>query len=506
MAEITQSTSGPSFSSLLAPFTGVDNGSARLLKAISASELATLRNGDAVYVESIRDYWKWVPLSTATDDSTGAAAQLRYCNPTVNGANPGRFERLFICSPDWLLQDFFIDTGAAGHNENSGATALLPLNNDRELFQRWGVNTKLDTPRIVTYAQTPTIESNYSIRILSGGSLTIVGTQTITKSGLVLTAVAAQVRTPGAEVAWAITAPTLGAADVGNYAIITASGTPANVGAYARILKDNGGNSVRISPMGLFAVSDLTPFTQVIPAIGDTIKVVSISQLNVALFEVKSNAQVSTLAAPTRNCVVLDSILLEGLNTTLNGLIYTINTNIFYKTCTASNLSFGGLIGGVSFHRFCGGGFSGSCTVRAGSTLQVRQSGILNGSITSAAGGQVVILADTYFQNSQFSCVQGSIVSSQGAAWWDKATANTAITIAFGGIWRQSGAVADWGTVNAGHGIIIISGGQYCYVTKPTVNGTLGPGREAQIGGTDKVYGVVPYIEGANLAALTLAA
>jgi hypothetical protein len=69
----------------------------------------------------------------------------------------------------------------------------------------------------------------------------------------------------------------------------------------------------------------------------------------------------------------------------------------------------------------------------------------------------------------------------------------------------QTGAVADWGANNTSRYYYSI-GGFYSHVTKPTINGTLGAGREAQIGGTDKVYGVVPYVEGANLAHLVLTA
>ncbi len=102
-----------SFTSNLGPFTTVNNGGSRPLKAISASEFATMQNGSVVYVESVKRYYQWNPLSTETDDTGTAASLNHFCNPTVNGVNPGRFEALFaITSPDWLLQDFFIDSAA----------------------------------------------------------------------------------------------------------------------------------------------------------------------------------------------------------------------------------------------------------------------------------------------------------------------------------------------------------------------------------------------------------
>ena len=72
------------------------------------------------------------------------------------------------------------------------------------------------------------------------------------------------------------------------------------------------------------------------------------------------------------------------------------------------------------------------------------------------------------------------------------------------GTWIQSGAVPDWGTNNAGHGIIVASSSVYSYSTLPTVNSGLGAGREARVGGTDKLYAAVPFIEPANNAALVV--
>jgi hypothetical protein len=40
------------------------------------------------------------------------------------------------------------------------------------------------------------------------------------------------------------------------------------------------------------------------------------------------------------------------------------------------------------------------------------------------------------------------------------------------------------------------------YVTKPVINGGLGAGRESIVGGTDKQWGAIPYVEATNEAAL----
>jgi hypothetical protein len=50
-----------------------------------------------------------------------------------------------------------------------------------------------------------------------------------------------------------------------------------------------------------------------------------------------------------------------------------------------------------------------------------------------------------------------------------------------------------WGTANAGFGVVVKSNGGLLYVTKPTINATLGAGRESSVGGVDKVWGAIPF-------------
>lgn len=133
----------------LSPFTGVNNATARLLKAISQFELNSLEEGDVVYVESVRDYWKWLPASTITSDD------ITYCAPTVVGVGAGRFERLMWSSPDWNQQTEW-HIASTGNDENSGL-AGFPLLTTAERRRRWGDNFQL----LATTA--------YHIRYLSNG-------------------------------------------------------------------------------------------------------------------------------------------------------------------------------------------------------------------------------------------------------------------------------------------------------------------------------------------------
>lgn len=495
----------------LAPFTGVDNATARLLKAISAIEFGMLQDGDLVYVQSVRDYWKWVPTSTATDDCTGAAAKLGYCNPTVNGANPGRFERLFICSPDWLLQNFFIDNGAAGHNENSGATALLPLNNDIELYQRWsqGKRARIATAITVTYAQTPITQTNYFYELIAGGSLLIVGTPTISKAGTVLTAVQTQVRTAGAELGWAITAVGLAVADLSKLAVITASGTPANVGAYTHLLKDEGGGKLRVSPFGTYNATT-GAFTQVTPLVGDTIEIRDVFATTLSIGKFEECTQLNDPILATLSRTTFDSI---GLNSNValsnaQGGIVGWGGPIYYVRTLFKQMTFAGQLQNVSaLHLLRGGGIAGGFTVNVRTNVNCTLIGVgASAFLQSRPGGHLSLLVDCYFQNAR--CLtDGGSINSNGCAFFDTA-ASGAITLSMFSmsIWVQAGGVPDWGTANTGFAIHVGSECCYSYVVKPTVNSGLGVGRESRIGGTDKLYTSVPYIEGANNAAMVLTA
>ncbi len=158
MAIVEQSAHGLNVADI-APFTGVNNGSARLLKAISAAELAGLKEGNIVYVMSVRDYWKWLPNSTIADDG----ALVTYCKPTVVGVGNGVFERLFICSPDWTFQTTWVfdelNSSGVASNEHDGSTAITPLLNPGEFNNRHNQDTfwKSSTAYHIRFLSAPTV-------------------------------------------------------------------------------------------------------------------------------------------------------------------------------------------------------------------------------------------------------------------------------------------------------------------------------------------------------------
>jgi hypothetical protein len=489
----------------LAPFTTVNNGGARPLKGISAAEFALLRNGTLVYVESVRDFYKWNPASTEADD-TGAATSLnRYCNPTVNGANPGRLERMFLYSPDWRVQDFFIDS-ATGHNENDGSFTS-PLANDVELYQRWGSECNLENALTVHYAQDPTTITNYNVNIFDNASLTLQGVLTASKTAVAITAVGAHVRTPGAEARHRITGATLGAADVGKLAVIV-TGTPGNIGAYAKILKDNGGGQVIVSPFGKGDLG-FPGFTQVTPVIGDAVDIVTPTTLLVGAIRIKNMARgPGSFGAPPINTAVFDSVTLDGDNTNFGqGELYLDGLYAQLLRGNLKDINFNGPTTISLAGLLCdGGGIEGTINVSSDG-LSLQSSGVLNAAIQVNHGGLFICYIDTYFQASYIITFQGGVVSSAGSAFFDQPLAFiNPIMVSYLSSFGQVGTVGDWGTNNVGYGIYVESGCKYVYQVKPSINGLLGAGREASIGGTDKLYAAVPYIEGANGASMVLRA
>lgn len=458
-------------------------------------------DGQPLYTSSFGGAdWHWqadFPAATATDNETT-------CRPTswIAGGLNGAAVRDLSGNPfTWVQSAWTVDSTAS---DNEQATTVK---NDYEIQRRWGVGIRaqLATAVVITYAQAPTNQTAFLFQIVPGGSLKYLGTPIVTKPGTVITAVQAQVRTAGAEAAWAITAVGLGASEIDKVPVITASAAPGNVGAYSIGLKDEGGGKLRVAPFGTYNAAT-GAFTQITPLVGDVIEIREMTKLTMGKIE-GHNEQSQTAQNPTFG-VTFDSVYLDSMvGAGVAGAIQSIGVGFYYARCVGKILRMGGMSSQMPTQHFWrGAGFA------SGGSITVHTAGILSctligsgASIFARQGSQALFSADCYFQNA--ACgpgFPGGLIESAGVAFFDRTIANQAILVASGSVWRQTGAVPDWGTANAGHGVVVPATGNYIYGTKPTVNGTLGAGREALIGGTDKLYGAVPYVEGANNAALVL--
>lgn len=87
-----------------------------------------------VFVQNVKDYFRWNPTDTATADGITIVAAL------ANGASAGRWERMRIPAREWMAQlTWFVDpSNVAASDENDGTTALTPLKTDAERQRRMG--------------------------------------------------------------------------------------------------------------------------------------------------------------------------------------------------------------------------------------------------------------------------------------------------------------------------------------------------------------------------------
>jgi len=321
----------------------------------------------------------------------------------------------------------------------------------------------------------------------------------------VITAVQTQVRTAGAEALWAITAVGIGATEIGLVPVITASAAPANVGAYSIGLKDEGGGKLRVAPFGTFSATTGL-FTQITPLVGDVIEFREMPLLQLGKLE-GHNGQSATAQSPSSN-VTLDSLTLGSVaGAAYQGALLSFGLGFYYTRCVAKVLRMGGMSSNMPtqhFWRGAGVGTGGTISIHSSGVLSCSQIGALGG-ISLRPGSNLLLSADCYFQNATVTTSFGAaVVSSEGSAFVDRTTSDQAIRVTPGSTWVQILSVPDWGTNNAGHGIFVASLGGYTYTVKPTVNDTLGVGREVLLGGVDTLYAGIPAITAANNAAMVV--
>jgi hypothetical protein len=507
LARVTRKTTASNTGGLVS-FLTVARASANRMIDAPLGMVSSWADGQPLYSTSFGGAdWHWqadFPAATATDNETS-------CRPTswIAGGLTGAAVRASYGNPFTRTQTAWtVDSTAA---DNEGATIVKT---DAEIARRWGPDANIPIQTTITYAQAPSTTSDLSFAYNTDAAISFVGTPTINKPAVVLTVVNVQVRTAGANVFWNITGATLGAADVGKLAIITVSTAGGNVGAYARILQDNGGGNVIVSPFGVVTAAAPNTFAQVTPLVGDTIQVVTPMTLTVGQIYVRSNTQRGVAATPTRNIVTFDSMTLDGGNdagasaTFGPGSIFSSGALIRYVRCIAQNISFSGSTNLLQLHQFHGGGGGDAA---GGSTVAIRspsmnwnQTGFLNCIVAPITGGNCNFATDCYFCNSNLNINQGSTATTRGIAMFNRATASTALSLgaSSNGGWghvRQIGAVADWGSGNAGFGLMVRASSQYTYATKPTINSGLGAGRESSIGGVDTLYAAYPATGAVNL-------
>lgn len=414
-------------------------------------------------------------------------------------------------STDGLSQAAWFIDPVSGNDRNSGLTAATALKTDAERQRRWGnFTTKINQATTVTYLSSPGASDpvNFDVQIGLNSNLQIVGTkQVISISGAPTAALTAvTVLNRGAQTPWDVTAVGLGAAHVGKIIRITAG---PRINNYAVVMKDLGAGKVRVTPFGNLQVSsNFVPFVETPAQAGDVVEVFDMPQIDLGTCAFRSGS--NQTMTPTTAIVLFDTIK-PYCGTVDTASINTTNTAIYFARSILRNCILSGpgaflMAGGLMIEGFVVDATSGTFV---GYSFGAKDCPFCdfagsNFAFTGFFGSTCVLEGDCLFQNSAVAIagmVQGSRVSM-----FDQATADSAFQILPGQVYVSTsffgGPDLLWGTANTGHGAIVRTGGTLAYVTKPTVNSGLGVGREALIGGTDKVWGAVPFAEATNFTTI----
>lgn len=410
--------------------------------------------------------------------------------------------------------NWFVDP-INGNDNNDGSTAALALKTDARRQVLWGgsATALLTKPVTVTYLSSPLSSDivNFNVAYTTGGSLTVTGTKTVTNPAIALTAVTALNR--GTQTPWDVTGVGLGAADVGRLMRITAG---ARLNNYCGVAKDLTGGKVRISPFGNLdvpgAISTSVCFAQVTPQIGDVVEVFTVPILTMGTFIFRSHTAVNPGFGPNVNGIFFDTIGLDGTSSgvlSIPATVQVMGAELFFRQATWQRVKFGGLggiwgAGGIATNTFqIQGGFSNN----GGPFCQFLGFLMTAGAFTVQAGAAAMIGGDCLFQNA--ACQTAGNLYAEFVSLFDRSVANNAVQVFTGGAYRSRQISAGdllWGDGNSGVGVRVISGGTFTYATKPTINTPSGAGRQSLIGGTNKDWATVPYVEANNNAMIVLEA
>jgi hypothetical protein len=397
--------------------------------------------------------------------------------------------------PEWYV------SSVSGNNRNTGLSGS-PIRDLDELNRRYGQGTAwIRQATTIHVMDTPLGYPYLDVGVVDGASLTMVGTTTVAKSGT-FSAVTAQNRTT--QTPTSVTGGTLGAADLGKIIRIPSG---ARAGAYARVLKDNTGNSVRTSPWATFVASEASFPTFVTPQTGDAFEVLNLITLSLSTIKVRSGSSQSiAVGPPLTNCFVVDSLLIDG-GSNSKGTVVTEDIRTFFARTVLKALAVSSVPGGSGQQIVCGGGIEGVIAY-AGNYVWHGVGVVSPVSAWEFAGARpgaiLTMRDDCTFQDSGMVLSRANVFST-GTAFFDRIThPDAACAVSQGSTWIQTGAVADWGTNNAGHGVSVLSGCQYLYTTKPRINDGLGTGREAKVGNVSVLYADLPFVNADNLAVCTV--
>lgn len=470
----------------LGPFNTIVAGaqnSGRLVD-VSLETVQALENGALCWVLSVKDWFRWNPTYTGSVDN------ITVCKPTALGGSAGAFIRECIPAPEWTAHPTFT---AVFWDPNNGSDEGLgdaghPLKTDAERNRRWGPGAMLSAGAwSITAVSSNSASDPFVLDVVlgHGATLTINGTPTIAATGTV-TAFSAANR--GAETMAAVTdAAQTWTSQVQRWATITGG---ARAGAYFCVAKDLGSHQCRASTPETFNPATGLA-TRVALQVGDPYTVTTVPSLIVGEFNVRQ-AEGTALGA----YVLLADILLDCAS---SAIIRTFGPAVFATRATLKNSFIES-----DFFSPCGIAFQGNNSFYPPTVATYMMGGVNFGFIQIQSGAIVYLDLDFLLQGTGAGSFGKLFVTPGGVAQIGTLAAfdvqNEAITVQAGGnivsATVQDGADLIWGDANVGHAVNVKARGGLVYTTKPTVNTLQGTGRMSLVGGINKDWANIPFMNG----------
>lgn len=401
-----------------------------------------------------------------------------------------------------LLQlDWYIDP-INGSDTNDGRTPATALRTDAERQRRWGQVTLLGAggPYTVTYMSNLPPEDPVNFpNVLVGldAGLRIRGQTTVAKTPDIT---AVRTLNRATQTPWAITSADLNAGDIFGRLIRIVGGGGSD-GAYARIVKDEGANVFRTTPFQIQDFPNINAAGQVTPTAADNYEVINLPAISCGIwqFSQMSNGQPQyNFGGVPNNAVSIETLIVNGGFDTFQGVIWSSNLQVWAFQCMLQDI---GLCGPALFTiEGCLDGFSfvgagAFVRIAGGASLLTTEGGFAQ--LVATSGAQLLIDGDWIFQDASVALNAGCDCQMGLVSFFDQSASDIALFANPGATVTSRnlfyGADLIWGTNNSGHAVKMGSGAKLLYVTKPTVNGGLGAGREALVGATDKQWGAIPF-------------
>lgn len=471
----------------LVPATGVTLGT----RPLNNYSTFLLKTGDQVYVQNIQASFTYDATSTAAADQISV----------VSAVGPGRFFRNLVPSAELQKQTVWVVDPVAGFDENDGLTAGTALKTAAELRRRvnggTGVPWRISADTSITFLNDVPAADPLDLVIwpVQGGFLRIKGTPVVAYTGAIgaVTAINRATNTP-----YDFTDAVLGVGQVGKRQRMTSG---ARNGYLTWLAKDLGGGKYRVPPWTFLntaaASPNSIPDAQGSVAPGDTYVIETLTNIGAMHLRIVGTTNVAAPSANTVPLLMTDIRYTGGFNggVAISGFPDSTNTPVVYGCDMGSAIFYGSLIAGrqaaTTYASAAAGpiGYFGS---------------LIAGDLSIQTGVMAFFDFDTLIQAGRLRLREGGTGRVGSLGVFDSAADGVLIedaslrTLAF-----LAGVDALYGAGNAGAGVSKTSAGpNYTYVTKPTITGSTPGTNDAKVGGTNKAWGAIPFIEPANNAAI----